>query len=365
MPLMPDIIIIGAGPAGCIAAIMLARAGWFVRVVEQHRFPRDKACGECVSALGIEVARRLGLEDSLRRLGARELRHSQLIAPDGESANITFPSPMWGLSRQAMDECLLDAARYAGAAILQPARCERIVEGATPVVLIRDLASNAVRSLPCSRILVCDGKGPAHRSHELGIKAHFKSVSAAQDAISLFGVDGHYVGIAPIEGDRWNLAMSVPNSRVARMRGDFDALLGELLLENIAFRHALADAKRIGRWLASPLPRFSVQSRWPTGVIPLGNAAAAIDPIGGEGIGLAMRSAELAASELIDAERHGREIDVQGLRTQFKRLWRLRSAGCRAAAIAVSHPLLARLGAPIVNQTPALHRVALRMTGKL
>ena len=58
---MPDVVIIGAGPAGSIAAIILARAGIDVVLIEQHRFPRDKVCGECLSALGIDVLRRLRL----------------------------------------------------------------------------------------------------------------------------------------------------------------------------------------------------------------------------------------------------------------------------------------------------------------
>jgi len=57
--------VIGAGPAGSTAAMLLARAGWSVTLVEQHRFPRDKVCGECLSALGIDVlTRQTGTPDN-------------------------------------------------------------------------------------------------------------------------------------------------------------------------------------------------------------------------------------------------------------------------------------------------------------
>src|SRR4051812_31141886 len=112
---MPEVVIIGAGPAGCVAAILLARAGWDVRLVEQHRFPRDKVCGECVSALGIAVARRALISGSLKNLGAVDLRRARFVAPNGQAAEVTLPEPMWGLSRRAMDHCLLDFARAAGA----------------------------------------------------------------------------------------------------------------------------------------------------------------------------------------------------------------------------------------------------------
>ena len=50
---LAPIVVIGAGPAGSVAAALLARAGLDVILIEQHRFPRDKVCGECLSALGI------------------------------------------------------------------------------------------------------------------------------------------------------------------------------------------------------------------------------------------------------------------------------------------------------------------------
>jgi 2-polyprenyl-6-methoxyphenol hydroxylase-like FAD-dependent oxidoreductase len=360
-----SVIIIGAGPAGCTAAILLARASFKVSLVEQHRFPRDKVCGECISALGIDVARRIGVVDSLERLGAVPLRSSTLVAANGDAATIELPSPMWGLSRRVLDHCLLAEARLAGAEILQPARCEKIVPGASPAVHVRDLTTNALHSHSTSHLLICDGKGRPGSTNELGIKAHFVDVCATGDVIALFGVRGHYVGLAPIEHDRWNVAMSVPAARVARFRGDFDLMFLELRHENVALDRAFEDASRAGPWLASALPRFSIQPEWPEGTIPLGNAAAALDPIGGEGIGLAMRSAELAAAEVIKAEQEARAVNTPKLRGEFRKLWQLRSAGCRAAALAVSHPVVARIAAPVLQHTPALRRLALQLTGKL
>src|SRR5580765_3430038 len=93
--------VIGAGPAGCTAAILLARSGFQVTLVEQHRFPRDKVCGECVSALGIDVLERLGLARDVQRLGARRLTRSSIHCSDGQSAELQLPRPMWGISRLA------------------------------------------------------------------------------------------------------------------------------------------------------------------------------------------------------------------------------------------------------------------------
>src|SRR6476646_1398225 len=109
------LVIIGAGPAGCIATLLLARAKFSVTLVEQHRFPRDKVCGECLSALGLDVMRRAGLERHVGGLGPAELRRTILYAPDGGRVELRLPRPMWGVSRRALDAALLDAARDAGA----------------------------------------------------------------------------------------------------------------------------------------------------------------------------------------------------------------------------------------------------------
>src|SRR5690349_20777821 len=106
---MCDVAIIGAGPAGSVAAVVLARGGWNVTLIEQHRFPRDKVCGECISALGIETLDRLRLLPALRALDPVELRRASLVAQDGTQASSALPRPMWGLSRRALDAALLEA----------------------------------------------------------------------------------------------------------------------------------------------------------------------------------------------------------------------------------------------------------------
>src|SRR5205085_620835 len=148
---------------------------------------------------------------------------------------------------------------------------------------------------------------------DFGVKAHFANVAGPRDAVELFGVRGHYVGLAPIEADRSNIAFSVPAARIEHCRGNLDTLWSQVRAQNPILNDRFARATRVGDWLASPLPRFAVARHWPDRVIPLGNAAAALEPIGGEGMGLAMRSAELAAAALDDAHRTGTHAPIHRL----------------------------------------------------
>lgn len=333
--------IIGAGPAGSTAAILLARAGWQVTLIEQHRFPRDKVCGESLSALGAKVLQRLGLFDTLVAGGAIPITRAALHAPDGRSSIQPLPAPMWGLSRARLDTLLLDATRNCGVQILQPARCESI----HPAITCRDLTTNQLHILQSAWIVLADGKGAflprRPGTADLGIKTHFDHLEVRRDTVELFGVNGHYVGVAPIEANRWNVAFSVPITRVQRFDGDLPALWNAVMNENPLLGRRLSGSRRIGEFLASSLPRFPVGDEWPDRVIPLGNAAAALEPIGGEGMGLAMHSAEIACEELIAAHRDQRPTDLSKVRDLFKSIWQTRSLACRTIARLLSTPLLA------------------------
>jgi 2-polyprenyl-6-methoxyphenol hydroxylase-like FAD-dependent oxidoreductase len=107
-----------------------------------------------------------------------------------------------------------------------------------------------------------------------------------------------------------------------------------------------------------------VRRDWPPGILPLGNAAAALEPIGGEGMGLAMRSAELVATEVADALRAGRDVDHDRLLGQFDRLWRLRRAVCRAGAMVMSRRWMAAAGVSVLRAVPAVGRLAMTLAGK-
>ncbi len=159
--------------------------------------------------------------------------------------------------------------------------------------------------------------------------------------------------------------MSVPTERVKQFQGNLDALFESILTQNTELARRFRSALRISDWLASPLPRFPVTANWPPNVIPLGNAAAALEPIGGEGMGLAMRSAELAASAIDIALRENREIDTPSLRRAYNRLWRTRRFAARATAMLMSSPRSAEFLVGAMNSLESLARPAMIPLGKL
>jgi menaquinone-9 beta-reductase len=354
-----EFLVTGAGPAGSVAAILLARAGHRVTLIEQSRFPRDKVCGECLSALGRDVLQRHDLEHDLLTTGAIPLTHTDLITP-GSRTRIALPAPMLGISRSVLDTKLLRKAHAAGVGIVQPARVESI-DHSLRLARVRDLMSNTTNALSADHILLADGRGallgdkPAPTG-DLGIKTHFVGVEASPGTITLYTTPPTYGGVAPIENARWNVAFSVPAERVKQAAGDIDRVFRDLMRTNPAMQRDFAGAHRVIDWIASPLPRYGVRTDWPDHITPIGNAACAIEPIGGEGMGLALRSAELAVDAIMNDRRHL-------LVSQYKKLWQQRSLFCRLGALAMSRPSLASIGVDLLHEVVPSTPV-LRLVGK-
>src|SRR5438093_10692829 len=113
---MLDVLIIGAGPAGAVAAAVLARGGARVRIVDRAEFPRDKLCGDTVNPGTVATLSRLGLASDL---GARGLpvEGMRLTGANGVSVEGRYPRGQVGraLLRRDLDWMLLQDALAAGA----------------------------------------------------------------------------------------------------------------------------------------------------------------------------------------------------------------------------------------------------------
>src|SRR5919206_1914291 len=112
-----DVLVVGGGPAGSVAALVLARGGARVALVDKARFPRDKACGDLVGPRGVQVLRDL----DLRLPGARPVGDMIVVGPTGRKVRLpcqpglTYPGHGLAVPRAVLDQTLRQAAVAAGA----------------------------------------------------------------------------------------------------------------------------------------------------------------------------------------------------------------------------------------------------------
>ncbi|MEN9936882.1 MAG: hypothetical protein RLZZ387_3461 [Chloroflexota bacterium] len=326
---MRDIIIVGAGLAGSGLAHSLARRGWDVLLVERDTFPRHKVCGEFLSPESQGSLEALGLLDTVSGIGPTHMRHASLTAPSGRALRVELPGDAWGVSRYALDGALAAAAVRAGAEVRAGVSVAEVVPAAGGHVVRLRGPDGAEEVAARAAVLAC-GRHPARglrarepRSPEqtaVGVKCHLDDPGRAPD-VELFLFAGGYVGLAPVEGGRTNLCMLASREALRRAGGSPRGLVEAAADWNPALGRRLAGAALVEETLASvaPVDTDDAPAPW-HGVARLGDAAVMIPPLCGDGMAMALRSAELCAP-LADGALRG-ALTADQWEATYRRVWR-------------------------------------------
>lgn len=387
-----DALVIGGGPAGSATALLLARSGWHVAVIERKEFPRRKVCGEYLSATNLPLLQRLGVSEAYLDQAGPPVRRVGLFA--GESVvTADLPKPRgvagWGraLSRERLDVLLLERARQAGAMLLQPASAEALTESDGIFECMMKFRDSGATARLRSDIIVAahgswePGSLPTQtrrqppRPHDLfGFKSHFASSALPAGLMPLLAFPGGYGGMVHTDGGRISLSCCVRRDRLARLRSDDvsqagDAVLGLIERSCGGARAALAGATRDGPWLAAGPIRPGIRLTCRPGIFAVGNAAGEAHPVVAEGISMALQGAWLLAESLSNWDHQGRpRRRLTQVHQQFAAAWRSRFAARLRAAAFIAHwamrPSAVAAALPLVRCWPQLLHWGARLSGK-
>ena len=392
-----DAVIVGAGPAGSAAAILLARAGWSVALVEKQAFPRRKVCGECIAASNLPLLHALGIGAAFDSNAGPELRQIALMHGEHQAlADLpaaTHEKFRWGraLGRETLDTLLLDRARAAGATVLQPWSVQGIGGGAgdwrirvraidsdggtvlrAPVAIA---AHGSWEAMPSSRPRRRAARSPADL---FAFKANFTGASLAEGVLPVLAFDGGYGGMVVADGGQTTLACCIRRDRLdTGRRESFGLRAGEvvealLTRECAGVRQALRTATREGAWLAAGPIDPGIRLRADDELLRIGNAAGEAHPIIGEGMSMALQSAFLLCAQLVDAAHSAQVPDVSLQRAVARRYaaqWRREFAPRLRLAATFAHLAMRPAGAAplmaLASTWPGLLTAGARWGGKV
>ncbi|MGH2522843.1 MAG: NAD(P)/FAD-dependent oxidoreductase [Anaerolineales bacterium] len=313
MSLLFDVAVVGGGPAGSSAAIVLAGLGARVALLESKTYPHDKLCGEFLSPECAGLLDRLGVLPALHCLNPVSIETVCLTTPDGTLWETRLPGTALGLSRRALDATLAERATAAGAEVRQATTVTNICGNLREGFEMMTRSTHGEASVRARAVIAAHGKRAAldralnrrflqKRQPFVALKAHFHG-PPLPGRIELHAFSGGYCGMSEFEGGLANVCLLAHESifRQAAAPGPvrLNAFIGWMQSQNARLGSWLSRARRVDpEWLSIGQVPFGDKRPVVNDVLMAGDAAGLIAPLAGDGIAMALRGGALAAAHV-------------------------------------------------------------------
>ena len=338
-PTLTDVAIVGAGPAGAAAACHFARAGFRVALLDQRHFPRDKVCGDFVGPCALAELDWLGVSSWPPIRDANRISRGALSLDGEKVAERPFPKGKGlrdhGLCipRVLLDDAIVQAAVASGSRLIEEARVTGYEIDPAGVTLFHQ-GSGGQSSLRTRLLIGADGSTslisrivrgaqPRRRDRSVAVRGYFEGVSGSSELAELYvsssSLPGYY-WLFPTGTDSANVGVEMLLEAWPPTNQQLGRLLAQLIEADPAIRCRLAGAKLSGKVVGWPLATFN--PRLPIiadRVALIGDAAGMINPLNGEGIQYALRSARWSLEALRGAL-SSNELSARGLRPYAARV---------------------------------------------
>lgn len=372
-PLPPswDAAVVGAGPAGTMAALALRAAGLSVLLLDRKTFPRSKVCGACLSRGSLEMLEAAGLASLAPAHGAVTL-HTLRLAGWSREARLPLSGGA-ALSRATLDGALVAEATHRGVVFRGGARATLGHTGSTGRHLtVR--AGGTDLELTARVVVAADGLagGLIGDSRQVFRSASVRAASRVgagyvsgdggdfEPGVIHMAIGSHgYVGLVRVEDGRLNVAAALDPGAL-RSTGSPGALAAQLLA---GARLPIPRDLREGRWVGTPALTRAPCSLGAERVFRVGDAAGYVEPFTGEGIAWALSGGRAVASWAARAAERWDPSLLAGWTREHGRGMQRAQRLCRSAATVLRHPALSRGVLQLLQlfpgiATPLLHRAA-------
>jgi menaquinone-9 beta-reductase len=311
----PDVIVVGAGPAGAATAILLCERGLDVLVVDRAKFPRPKICGEYLSPEAARILDRLGVLKAVDAAGATPLFGMRITAPDGTVLDARYRAvddrqPYRGhamaLSRTVLDAILVDRLRALPVDFREGVRVADLVIEGDRVSGVEMLDSVGRRETVRAPLVIgADGRASVvahrlgcrrpHRLQRIALVTYVTGLADCGEVGEIFVDPPDYAILNPLAPDRVNMSLVVPLAHVGPWRGRLETFFASRVRQLAHLSRRVAGAECVAPIEAMGPLAYQVTAPRHGGVLLVGDAAGFYDPLTGEGVYSALRGAELAA----------------------------------------------------------------------
>lgn len=340
-----DVLIVGAGPAGCTAAFQLQQQGLKIAVLEKYSFPRDKICGDCLSP---DIFNQFQLMDAqlanefLKLPSKQDARGVRIFAPNSKFTDIQFHKSRTSQAKafvskrmdfdnfyfnQIKDLPGIDVFENHQVLKINPIENGVFLETKegnfqAKIVLGAD-GANSVVSRQLSEIKMDKDH------HCAGVRQYFEGV----EGVEHLNIELHfykdlfpgYFWIFSLPNNQVNVGLGMLSNEVSQRKINLKETLSEVVKNHPIISKRFKNAKALDSVQGFGLPLGSRKVNCSgDNFLLLGDAAHLIDPFSGEGIGNAIRSGRIAADHLAKAfkeERFDAEFNKRFDAEIYNRMW--------------------------------------------
>ncbi|MDP1622000.1 MAG: geranylgeranyl reductase family protein [Bacteroidales bacterium] len=317
-----DLLIVGAGPAGCTLALNLAGTGIRIAMLEKDVFPRHKICGDALSGKVLNVMKRIPgnvYERFINEVDKIPSWGIRFTAPNHHFADVPFllnrdegqPAPGYICRRNDFDNFMFERLKeHPDIQIIEGEKIELVISDPDQVV-----AKTQNHEYRGKVIAGADGVHSIVRKSQqnnlvdkkhfcLGIRGYFENVGDLHpenfiELIFLKRLLPGYFWIFPSTGGLVNAGFGMMQNRISECRENLSQILKDIISNDPLIAPRFSKARIVGKAEAHTLPLGTYKfNQFGHRYILLGDAAFLVDPFSGEGIGNAMASGEIAAAIL-------------------------------------------------------------------